>query len=186
MAKEKLSIEFIRECLEYDNLTGEFTWKERPRSHFKADWSHRNWNLRWSGTVAGWKDKCTWDKTQYYCKVSVNGENYKAHRLAWLFITGDWPEGPIDHINGDTMNNKEINLREATNWDNATNQKRRKDNKSGVTGVGWQKALCKWYANGRINNHLQHIGFYEDIFEAICARKSWEIKNGFHINHGRG
>lgn len=186
MAKEKLSTDFLKECLDYDSLTGNFIWKVRPRSHFKADWSHRSWNLRWSGTVAGWKDRTSHSKDEYYWKISVNSVNYKAHRLAWVFITGEWPENVIDHINGNTLDNRSINIRSASDWDNATNQKRRKDNKSGVTGVGWQKAICKWYANGRINNDLQHLGFYTDKFEAICARKSWEIKNGFHINHGRG
>lgn len=186
MSKEKLSIEYLKECLNYDQVTGVFTWKQRPRSHFKADWSFINWNKRWAGTEAGWKDKTSADKEKFYLKISVNSEDYKAHRLAWVFITGSWPNKLIDHVDGDRLNNKAINLREATDWQNSTNAKRRKDNKSGVTGVGWQKALCKWYANGRINDHLQHLGFYADIFEAICARKSWEIKNGFHINHGRG
>lgn len=184
MAKTKLSLEYIKECLDYTAETGKFTWKTRPLSHFSAVWSWTNWNKRWAGKEAGWTEVAS-DKRSYH-KISINGENHKAHRLAWVFITGNWPSELIDHVDGDGLNNKSSNLREATEWQNATNQSRRKDNKSGVTGVGWQKKMCTWYANGRINNHLQHLGFYTDIFEAICARKSWEVKNGFHINHGRG
>jgi len=186
--KEKLSIEYLKEALDYNGETGEFTWKTRPLHHFKALWAQENWNKRWAGKIAGWKDKDNSIKhrDKSYCKISVNGENYKAHRLAWVFITGDWPYGIIDHINGDSLDNSQNNLRVVTDWENATNQRRRVDNKSGVTGVGWQKSMLKWYANGRFNNQLQHLGFFEDKFEAICARKSWEVKNNFHRNHGRG
>lgn len=185
MAKEKLSLTYLKECLDYDPKSGDFTWKERPRSHFTADWSHRNWNKRHAGTKAGWKDKTSHNKEKFYCKISINSENYKAHRLAWVFLTGEWPEKLIDHIDGNGLNNSAENLRSVSDWENATNQGIRKDNKSGLAGVGWQKKIGKWYANGRINDHLQHLGFFEDKFEAICARKSWEAKNGFHPNHGK-
>jgi len=185
MAKDKLSLDYLKECLDYNQETGVFVWKTRPIHHFSAEWQFVNWNKRWPGKEAGWKDAASHDKTKFYWKISVNSENYKAHRLAWVFITGEWPENSIDHVDGDRLNNSSINLRDASNWDNATNQKRRKDNKSGVTGVVWSKQVNKWYANGRINNKLESLGFFEDKFEAICARKSWEIKNGFHINHGR-
>lgn len=183
MAKSKFSLEYLKECLDYNEITGVFTWKERPLHHFTAEWSWINWNKRWAGLVAGWEDKIKGNRS--YWKISVNGENHKAHRLAWVFLNGEWPEKLIDHIDGNGLNNSAANLRAVNEWENATNQGLRKDNKSGLAGVGWQKQLGKWYANGRIKDHLQHLGFFEDKFEAICARKSWEAKNGFHPNHGK-
>lgn len=186
MAKLKLNLEYLKDCLSYDCDTGIFVWNERPRSHFKYEKLWLDWNKRWSGKEAGWIEKSQSNTTKTsYRKISINGENYKAHRLAWVFITGDWPTGMMDHINGDGLDNSRLNLRDVSNQENTKNQSRRKDNKSGITGVGWQKAIGKWYANGRINDQLQHLGFYDNIFEAACARKSWEISNNFHKNHGR-
>lgn len=186
MAKEKLSIQYLKECLSYDELTGKFTWKARPRHHFSADWSWVNWNKRWAGCEAGWIEKPQnhSSKTPYH-KISVNGVNYKAHRLAWVFISGEWPEGLIDHKDGNGLNNAKENLRVVTDAENARNQSRRKDNKSGITGVCWSKQLEKWQAHGRYNDKLHHLGFFETIFDAACVRKSWEIEFDFHENHGR-
>jgi hypothetical protein len=183
MAKELLTSEYVNECLIYDGDTGKLTWKVRPLHHFKHEWVHRCWNERWADTEAGWVDGSITGGT--YLKVSISGENYKAHRVIWLIVNGKWPENLIDHINGNSLDNRIENLREADHALNSSNQKKRWDNKSGVTGVGWQKQMGKWYANGRHNNHLEHLGFYDDKFEAICARKSWEVSKGFHINHGR-
>jgi hypothetical protein len=72
-----------------------------------------------------------------YLQCKINCQNYSAHRLAWLYMAGTWPEEHVDHIDGNKDNNKWNNLRVATNSDNLENQKRaRVDNLStGLLGA---------------------------------------------------
>lgn len=115
----------LRELLDYDPETGVFTWlvhvrKARP------------------GAVAGTL-MCHSRRS-----IRVCGRNYLEHRLAWLYMTGEWPSDQIDHINGDPSDNRWCNLREATNIQNHGNLRAHRDNKSGVKGVSWDDRRRKW------------------------------------------
>ena len=70
--------------------------------------------------------------------------------------------------------------------DNQKNKSRGRNNKSGVTGVSWHKMAGKWQATVRNHSVQRALGVYDDWFEAVCARKSAEVRFGFHVNHGRG
>ena len=118
--------------------------------------------------------------------VYIFGRSYKLHRIIWVYLYGHAPKGQIDHINGDRADNRASNLREVSNLDNCRNQKIRKTNKSGVMGVCWHKRRCKWQSNIMNNDgEFEYLGIFTSMFEAICARKSAEIKYGYHTNHGR-
>lgn len=93
--------------------------------------------------------------------------------------------GQIDHINGDTSDNRAVNLREVTNQDNHKNMKRHKGNKSGHTGVYWNTAVHKWQAYIAVDGKQKYLGIYDDVKDAAKVRKEAEIKYGFHKNHGR-
>ena len=114
-----------------------------------------------------------------YINVRVLGDRYKAHRLAWLLQTGDWPQKHIDHIDGDGLNNSWGNLREATPEQNAYNQKVRSDSTSGVKGVSYDKKRGMWYVYIDVDKKRKHLGRYDTKDEAIAARSAAE-----KIHHG--
>src|SRR5262249_22527605 len=82
-------------------------------------------------------------------QVRVDGRLYQAHRLVWLLHTGRFPVGEIDHINGDPLDNRISNLREATRAQNTANAKRRRDNSSGYKGVSRNGNRWSAHVGGR-------------------------------------
>jgi len=120
-----------------------------------------------------------------YIHIGIDGTLYKAHRLAWFYVTGELPKDQLDHINGTRTDNRFINLRQACNELNQKNNALRKDNLSGVPGVMWNIETGKWRSRITSSGKRYLLGDFKDKFEAICARKSAEVKYGFHLNHGR-
>lgn len=187
----ELTQEYLKEALHYDPETGIFTWREdRPLSHFK-DWRGYNGyigNIR-NSLVAGYKPKGTDRNPRNYLVIGLNSKLYRAHRLAWLYVYGYMPEEAIDHINQDTLDNRISNLRLDIDKINHRNRTRYKNNSSGLCGVSFHKKLSKWQAEGQqtLNDErIRHyLGVHTTLFEAACARKSWEIKFGYTENHGR-
>lgn len=119
-----------------------------------------------------------------YVSITINRRLYRAHRLIWLYMTGEWPKDQIDHINHIRNDNRWCNLREATYQENQRNRTNPKNNKSGVCGVRWREKRNRWSSQIKVNRKAKHLGSFTDKFEAICARKSAENKYGFHENHG--
>ena len=154
----------IKKLLHYNPDTGVFTWKKTINNRAIA------------GNVAG--GKCN----EYIC-IRINYKAYYAHRLAWLYMTGEWPE-EIDHKNHIKIENWFDNLRDATHHENGKNQPQLNTNTSGITGVSWYEKTNKWLAYIHTKEKQEHLGYFPDKFEAICARKSAEIKHDFHPNHG--
>jgi len=98
-------------------------------------------------------------------RVYAKGKAYEAHRLAWFYMTGEWPKYLIDHIDNEGTNNAWRNLREATRITNAHNAKRHKDNSTGYKGV------CKitehiFMAAIQVNGKRIHLGKYKSALEA--------------------
>jgi hypothetical protein len=119
----------LRELLHYDADSGAFRWR---RPHHCA------------GKIAGAPDG------RGYRRISVDGRRYKAHRLAWLYVYGEWPDGGLDHVNGNRFDNRIANLRPATNRQNQGNQAaRRPGHLKGAhkisKGHGWQARLAGKY-----------------------------------------
>jgi len=117
-------------------------------------------------------------------RIGINAKLYKAHSLAWIYMTGEIPRQITDHINHNTSDNRWINLRAVSHADNLRNMSRRKDNASGATGVDWSKAKRKWRARIKVNGVDLHIGFFDRLVDATIARKEADRKHGFHANHG--
>lgn len=114
-----------------------------------------------------------------YRIISVDGKQYFAHRLAWLYLYGEWPPYQVDHINRDRTDNKADNLRLATNRsEQMQNQNIRKDNVSGHQGVRWYLPYKKWVAYITVNKKRKTIGYFLNIEDAIAARKIF--KKEFH------
>jgi len=127
------------------------------------------------GEVAGYLNN-----TDGYIYIKVNEKAYKAHRLAWFYVYGYFPENGLDHINRIKTDNRIVNLREATKSCNAKNCKININNTSGITGVSWHKRDKKWQVRIHDQNHkLLHIGYFDLLLEAAKARYTAEIKYGY-------
>ena len=106
-----------------------------------------------------------------YRQIKVNLVIYKEHRLAWLYVYGEWPEEEIDHINGNKADNRLINLRTATRKQNARNRGLVTSNTSGFKGVSWDAKNGKWLATATVAGIQKHIGRYatpEQAHQAYC------------------
>lgn len=160
--------EQLKQILHYNPETGVFTWLV---SRGKAA----------QGCVAG--HNC-FKNTKEYTVIGVNSRIERAHRLAFLYMEGRWPNEIIDHINGDGTDNRWCNLREVTQKTNCRNMRLHNHNTSGVSGVSWRKQRNAWRAYITLDNKQYTLGHYPDFFDAVCARKSAERLHGFHINHG--
>ncbi len=175
----KLTASIVREFLEYDPITGLFCWKHRDRKWFKSGGTCLYWNRRYAGTPAG-------HTGGGYLNIAIFKAEYRAHRLAWLYVYGEWPHDQIDHVNHVRKDNRIVNLRPASNQENQKNTALRKTNKSGIAGVFWHKSQKSWHAYITDSYKINRLGSFRDFFEACCARKSAERKYGFHVNHGKG
>ena len=108
---------YIKELLDYDKSTGEFTWICKRRGASKKK-------------LAGTKTKIG------YTMIMIDGKYYLAHRLAWLYVYGEMPKLSIDHINGKKDDNRIKNLREVTILENQHNfTKPNKNNKANLLGA---------------------------------------------------
>lgn len=124
-----LSAAALRLALYYDTETGEFRWKDR------AHWERKH-RTRWLGKVAG-SPTHPRNNARSYWAIRIDGALYLAHRLAWLYVNGEWPERDLDHINGNSLDNSIGNLRlcdAAENQWNRTSGAER-DSQSGIRGV---------------------------------------------------
>lgn len=109
-----------------------------------------------------------------YLNARIGNQYFGVHRLAWVLMTGEWPQAEIDHINGDRSDNRWANLRLATRQQNSVNLPVRSDNSSGVKGVFWHERIGKWWAY--INHHGKRktLGYFGDFLDAVSARKRAE------------
>lgn len=176
----------VSALLKYDPDTGLLFWLPRPVEMFSdaflgSEWSSKRWNTRYAG-----KEAFTALDGRGYRYGQIYKKPYRAHRVAWLLTHGVWPEGEIDHINGVRTDNRLANLRDVSITINRRNCKLRSDNKSGVSGVNWNKAYGKWRARIAVNGQEVFLGNFDCVDDAIEARKQAEkTVGGFHKNHGR-
>jgi hypothetical protein len=176
----ELTAEQARELLHYSPKTGRLFWKERTVDLFATERSWKTWNKRYAG-----REAFTSCNVNGYRHGSVFDVSISAHKLVWLLAHGRWPNGHIDHINGIRDDNRLVNIREVSPIQNAWNMAKRKDNKSGKTGVLHNELKGRWYASIRIYGTRFNLGSYLTKPEAVAARKAAEKVAGFHANHGR-
>lgn len=108
--------------------------------------------------------------TNGHRQITINENTYMAHNLAWLYITGIYPEDFIvDHIDGNYDNNKWTNFRKCNNSQNQGNAKLRDDNKTGYRGVHFDKRKRAYIAQITINKKRIWLG------QRSTAREAYEI-----------
>jgi len=168
MTKKILTQARLKELLNYDKESGIFTWNiDRGRAN--------------RGDIAGTDNLCS---KKMYRSIKIDYIQYMSHRLAWLFVTGRFPEYEIDHIDGNGTNNKFSNLRSVDSYENHKNMRIPSDNKSGVIGIYLYKRTNKWIAQIRNNMETINLGTFSNKADAIIARKMAEYKYGYFKNHG--
>jgi hypothetical protein len=157
----------LKELLSYNQDTGIFTWNVNRSGGAK------------SGDIAGSIHH------EGYIRIQINKKIYAGHRLAWLYVHGYFPENKIDHINGNTSDNKITNLRTASDVENARNRKIKSTNISGFKGVS--KHLNMWRARYTANNKTYNLGLFETKELARQAYESATLKEfgDFHYNKSR-
>jgi hypothetical protein len=150
-----LTAEKLREILAYDQETGDF-----------VRLVDRSTNAR-AGSIAGCVSAGGTGKLHW--QISIDGRLYYAHRLAWLYMTGQWPSKTIDHIDANGLNNRWSNLREATKSENQHNRGKQRNNTSGFKGVSWHKRDRKWQAEIWLNGRKKSLGGFDDAAAAHAA-----------------
>lgn len=180
----ELTQKILQEILHYDPETGVFIWKSRPTEHFASDHGYRRYQRNFPNKSAGSVNKYS---GYMIMNISLQGKRagYFAHRLAWFYIYGVWPDNQIDHINRDRSDNRISNLRSVDDLENRKNMGLSSRNKSGCTGVYWRANRNKWQVQITVNYKTKTVGHFDSKDEAIAARRRAEIELGFHPNHGR-
>lgn len=146
-----LNIQYLKTLLNYNPINGEFTWLMCPRKQIKK------------GTSAGYI--CD----RGYIKIMIDNKNYRAHRLAYLFMEGKSLDEniDIDHINGIKNDNRWCNLREATRSQNCMN----KYKKNSLCSIKERKrkSYNVFEVSVNVNGKQIYIGIYKNIDEAKIA-----------------
>lgn len=147
----RLTVERVRELLDYDPETGLLTWRCQRGPRIAGDHAGGICPLG-------------------YIQIMVDGHNYRAHRLAWLLTHGTWPTKFIDHLNGIRDDNRLENLRDAPRFINQQNMRSaRSDNSTGVLGVSWDSRAKNFRAQIRVSGKHTYIGGYSTPEEAHQA-----------------
>ena len=154
-----LTVRRLRQLLSYDPLTGEFRWlvvaaNHRPRI----------------GQIAG----CI--NGHGYRHIQIGRTRYDAHRLAFLYMTGKFPDLQVDHADGDRSNNRWSNLREASGSQNNANARQLRSNTSGYKGVSWLSRRKRWRSLIMVNGRQIYLGSYDCPQEAHAAYLDAAIK----------
>lgn len=160
-----LTPEQLKSILHYDPETGKFTWlASRGRAP--------------SGAVAG----CV--NGYGYRVIAIGGKQYREHRLAWLYMTGEWPPEQVDHIHPNRADNRWCNLRKATQTQNNHNARISAASASSAKGVRWVASRCKWLARvmaeGR--RYQKYFRTQQEAIDWVSAQRA--SLHGEFANHG--
>lgn len=165
IAPKELTQDILKEYLRYDPTDGKFFWRKKVNATTLLG-------------IAGNTNRSTG-----YVSICLFGVSYRAHRLAFFYMTGEWPEDQVDHINHTRSDNRWENLRCVNREANNRNAKRNRKNTSGRVGVTWDKRAKKWKAKIGSKNR-ECLGSFDSFEKAVEARERAEIRLGYHKNHG--
>lgn len=134
----------VRQLLVYEQETGLFRWK-MPRPHRGRD------------------TRCGYARPGRYVDIKIGKKSYRAHRLAWLYMTGEWPRGEIDHIDGDRHNNSWSNLRDVAHQTNTENRRRSR----GASGLIGAHKVNGWFISSiMVRGRVIRLGRFNTAQEA--------------------
>lgn len=145
-----MDVDTVRELFHYDRETGDFYRLVKTSKKTMI------------GEIAGYD-------ADGYRNIRIDGRAYRAHRLAWLWMTGEWPDPECDHINTVKNDNRWFNLRKATREQNAANRNANSTSWTGRKGVTWDKRNSKWMAKLEIDGRTVNLGRFSSIDDAAAA-----------------
>lgn len=151
----------LRELVDYNPETGVFLWRSNT-SKYPAQSLKREGKLATSVNGTG------------YNQLYLDGEKFYASRLAWLYMTGEWPDHYIDHENQTRADDRWVNLREATPSNNSTNKKLLSSNTSGCRGVWKQNG--RWCVRITVRGVVHYLGSFVEFDDAVAAREEAAIR----------
>lgn len=154
---------YLKRILHYCPLTGVFTWLETR-------------GLGGRGAVAGMVAGTS--ISTRYVSIRIDGTRYQAHRLAWLYATGAFPPGDIDHVNGVRNDNRLANLRAATRVQNSANRGVNRNNTTGVKGVTFRQRTRRYEVRLECAGRRRYVGGYPTLAAAKAAY--WREANQKH------
>lgn len=152
------TIERLKEVLNYDPLSGIFVWKISLTNSVPA------------GSIAGT------EHNKGYLYVGIDGVKFYLHRLAWFYMTGEWPI-EIDHEDLNKKNNVWTNLRKADRVSNGQNVKVKAVSSTGVKNVYFEERRNKYRVSVRANGKRNFVGYYLTLDEAEDAAEKFMIEN---------
>jgi len=132
-------------------------------------------NGNYAGRVIGTKPDGT--RSKRYSQTKLRGQNVSVHKVIYLYHHGIMPE-QVDHINGNSSDNRIENLRIANAAQNAQNRSLFSNNKSGCKGVIWHKAIKKWQSYVSFNKQMKHLGYFVD--KELAELVAVEARNLYH------
>ncbi len=147
----ELTLDRLKYLVRYDPVTGDFTRLISTSGRAMA------------GTKCGDVD------SKGYWRLRVDGRRYLAHRLAWFYMTGEWPNGEVDHENLKRIDNRWKNLRLADEFLNKRNTGAKKNNKVGFKGVSWHVCSKKWRSRIYLDGKEVNLGLFDTPEDANAA-----------------
>lgn len=157
--QDELTVDDLKKLIDYDPDTGFFYTRKLAGNGSKKP----------GDKIGG--------KSHGYIILRINARQYLAHRVAWLYVYGSWPNLQIDHINLNRSDNRICNLRLASHADNKHNEGVRRNNRSGFKGVGWCSKTGRWRARCHLNGKTHTLGNFDTPQEASEAYNKFAMKH---------
>ena len=148
----------LKELLHYDPETGIFTWRAKRSGVIRGN------------MVAGGVNGAG------YIHIKIQGKSHKAHRLAFLYMEGYFPEYHVDHKYGIKDDNRWSEISHVTRACNLQNSKLYSSNSSGFSGVNWNKRSKRWLSWAMLNGQSISLGYHPTALDAALARLTWEMQ----------
>lgn len=183
VTRAKHTVEYMHECFDLDADAGQIVWKVRPLHHFRSEHGWRTTNGRSAGRVAGSR-VCS---EKGYRQVEIDGVSYKVHRIIFALANGKWPDGEIDHINGDPTDNSVRNMRDVSGTDNMLNKGIYRRNETGEPNISLRRETYlekRWHVQ-MVSRGVKHQAYFATLDEARIWRDAMRVSLGFHLNHGK-
>ena len=168
---KKLTQTELWRLLCYNPFSGNFMWRVSPKCHAEIK----------IGDVAGYIAYMGNKRPSRI--ISIHGHQYRAHRLAFLYMKGHWPLDQVDHKDGDGLNNRWLNIRECNQSQNMCNRRVQKNNHLGVKGVNYCEKTKKYRALITKNGKRIYLGYHDTL--EVAAYTHQKAAKKYHREFAR-